>query len=167
MVSRVTKVWRAIMGLLEGGDSEISGSQKTSRVLRALGSHGCSFPPTPHLSQDCLAVFLSLKALAPAASLAWCGFLSEFGRSHVLLPVNAATRLEGGWGMGLDPAVVGSRAGVWASSRDLSRAAAGWAAGVCGSPSAGSGALRARGRCSLFSAQTENSQGTARCRVPT
>lgn len=81
MVSRVMKGWRGIMGLLEGGDNEISGSRKFSRVSRALGRHSCSSSPTPHFSQDCF----SLKALVPTASLAWHGFLLEVRKSHVFL----------------------------------------------------------------------------------
>lgn len=70
MVSKVMKVWRWIMGLLEGGDSEISESRKYSRVSRDLWSHSCSSFPTPHLSDD----RLSLKSLAPTASLVCCSF---------------------------------------------------------------------------------------------
>lgn len=50
------------MGILERGDSEIPGSKKFSSVL---GSHSCSSSPTPHLSLNCFAIFLSLKALTP------------------------------------------------------------------------------------------------------
>ena len=62
MVSRVIKVWRGIMRLLEGGGNEISGSRKFSRVSSTLGSHSCSFSPTSHLS---LTIFEGLPHCFP------------------------------------------------------------------------------------------------------